>query len=343
MKKTIRTAILISSALLAVSCAGKGQKAAEPAMPKEDETVLVNVTTAVMRSVPQTETYSSTVRANAVNNISPQSGSRIQKLNVEVGDFVSRGQILAEMDRLQLDQTRLRLVNDSTELSRVRQLFAEGAIAKSDLEALELSYNVTKSSYENLLENTILRSPVSGVVTARNYDRGDLYGMQQPIYVVQEITPVKILIGISESDYTKVKKGDSVKITTDALPETVFTGKVNRIYPVIDAASHTVSVELIVPNGDRALRPGMYAQAEVSFGDNYSVVVPDNAVIKQQGSGQRSVYILQKDGTVKSSIVKLGRHSGDEYEILSGVSEGDVVVTKGGASLKNGSKVRIAE
>lgn len=341
---TIRTALLFASMILAASCgAGKGPKPTEPAAKPADETVLVNVVKAGVRDVPQTELYTSTVTANAVNNIAPQASSRIQKVNVEVGDFVSRGQVLAEMDRLQLDQARLKLVNDSTELSRTRELFLEGAVSQSDFEALELAYKVSRSSYENLLENTILRSPVNGVVTARNYDRGDLYGMSQPIYVVQEITPVKLLVGISESDYSKVKKGDVVKIKVDALPGRSFSGKVNRIYPVMDASSHTVTIEVIVPNTDRALRPGMYAQVEVNYGVNHSVTVPDNAVVKQQGSGQRFVFVLDDQGVAKSVAVTLGRHIDGEYEILEGLSEGDVVVTKGSANLKSGSKVRIAE
>lgn len=345
MKKTIRTVLYLSAALMALSCnTGNNSNTASPAaVPVEDEAVLVSVIEAITQDIDQTEVYSSVVQANAVNNIAPQNPLRIQKINVEIGDYVSKGQVVAEMDRVQLDQTRLKLVNDSTELSRVKQLYEEGAVSKSDFEALELAYNVSRSSYQNLLENTVLRSPIKGVITARNYDRGDLYSMGQPIYVVQEITPVKILVGISESDYTKVKRGDSVNIKVDALPGRTFSGRVNRIYPIMDAVSHTFTVEVQVVNSDRALRPGMYAEVEVSFGVNHSVVVPDVAIVKQQGSGQRFVYVLQADNTVKLSPVVLGRHFDTNYEILSGVAEGDVVVTKGHATLKNGSKVKVAE
>lgn len=344
MKKSIRTVLFLAAAVLAAGCNGKAAKNAEEIVAAtQDKDVLINVARATTMDVPQDETYSSTVQANAVNNIAPQSGSRIQKLNVEVGDFVSKGQILAEMDRLQLEQSKLKLVNDSTELSRVKQLFEQGGVSKSDFEALELSYKVSKSSYENLLENVVLRSPISGVVTARNYDRGDLYAMTQPLYVVQEISPVKILVAVSESDYSKIKKGDVVKITADAIPGREFSGRINRIYPVMDAASHTFTAEVLVPNSDRALRPGMYVKVGVTFGVNHSVIVPDNAVVKQQGSGVRIVYLVQSDNTVKSSIVTLGRHFDSYYEILAGVEDGDVVATKGSASLRNGSTVKIAE
>ena len=193
----------IGTALCAIVFAACGQQggqqpAMDPMMAAMNATPVVTVTSAVRESVARDAVYSASVQANVVNNIAPQSGGRIQKLNVEVGDFVSAGQVLAEMDRLQMDQAALRLKNDETELARVKQLFAEGGVSQSDYESLELAFNVSKSNYDNLVENTILRAPVSGVVSARNYDRGDLYSMGQPIYTVQQITPVKLLVPISE-------------------------------------------------------------------------------------------------------------------------------------------------
>ena len=332
--------LLVPAVLLLLTACGGGKG---PAMPLADPNapVKVETVTAAFREVPQQEVYATTVQAYAVNNVVPQSGNRIAKIHVEVGDFVRAGQVLAEMDRVSLNQTRLRLVNDSTELSRLRELYLQGGLSKSDYEAAELGYNVSKSSYENLLENTILRSPLNGVVTARNYDRGDMYAMSQPIFVVQQITPVKLIIGVSEKDYTRVHKGDEVSIEADALPGRTFTGKVNRLYPTIDPTTHTFSVEVLVQNADRALRPGMYARATVTFSVNHSIVVPDAAVLKQQGSGLRYVFVANGDGTVSTRTVEPGVHFDSSYEILSGLQEGDRVVVKGQTSLKNGSTVEI--
>lgn len=332
-----RNILLISGlALVAVAC---GRNKA-PEMVEMDMTPIVSVTTAARQTVPQDAVYSSTVQANVVNNIAPQTVSRIQKINVEVGDFVNAGQVLAEMDRLQMEQTGLQLKNNETELGRLRQLLAEGGISQSDFDAIELSYNVSKSTYDNIVENTILRSPVSGVVSARNYDRGDLYSMGQPIFTVQQIVPVKLLVGISETDYTKVKKGDKVTVTADAFPGKTFTGSVVRLYPVMDPATHTFNVEVQIRNENRELRPGMYARVTVKFGDNNSIVLPDAAVVKQQGSGQRFVYILEGD-KVQLKEITLGRHFDDKYEILSGVEEGQKVVVKGQTALKSGITVEV--
>lgn len=333
-------------ALCALVCAACGQQqsgspAMDPMMAAMNATPVVSVTSAVREQVARDAVYSTSVQANVINNIAPQSAGRIQKLNVEVGDFVSAGQILAEMDRVQLEQAELRLKNDETELARVKQLYAEGGISQSDYEALELAFNVSRSSYENLQENTVLRAPVSGVISARNYDRGDLYSMGQPIYTLQQITPVKLLVPISETDYTKVKRGDKVTITADALPGRSYTGTVVRLYPTIDPATHTFNAEVRVANEKRELRPGMYARVTVDYGGVESVVVPDAAVLKLQGSGQRTVFVLNADNTVSVRAVETGRHMGTKYEILSGLEEGEQVLTGGHSNLRSGDKVEV--
>ena len=336
----VRTIIYVAAAVMAVSCGNNNSKTAE--QPQAAEVRLPNVTimAASYKDVPQSDVYTANVEAYAKNNIAPQSPSRIQKIYVEVGDFVRAGQIVAKMDEVSLNQSKLSMANDSLEYSRIKKLYEQGGVSKSDFDAMELKYNVTRSQYQNLLENTVLRSPVSGVITARNYDQGDMYG-GSPIYVVEQITPVKLYVGISEMDYTRVKKNDTVTLTADALPGKTFTGRIARIYPTIDAATHTFTAEVNVANRDRLLRPGMYARVTVNFGSNHSIVVPDDCVVKQQGSGVRSVFVLQNDNTVKEIVVTLGRHFGTEYEILSGIAEGDKVVVKGQASLKNGSKVNV--
>jgi RND family efflux transporter MFP subunit len=338
--------VILGTALCAVLLAGCGQQksgtpAFDPMMAAMNATPVVSVAAAVREQVPQDAVYSATVQANVVNNIAPQSSGRIQKLNVEVGQFVASGQVVAEMDRVQLDQAALRLRNDETELARVKQLLDEGGISQSDYESLELAYKVAKSSYDNLLENTILRAPVGGVVSARNYDRGDMYSMGQPIYTIQQITPVKLLVPISEADYTKVKRGDKVSLTADALPGRSYTGTIVRLYPTIDPASHTFNAEVRVANEKRELRPGMYARVTVDYGTSDSIVVPDAAVIKLQGSGQRTVFVLNSDNTVSVRTVEAGRHFGTRYEILSGLEEGEQVLTGGHSNLKSGDKVEV--
>ena len=336
--------MLIAGAVVMAAGCGSNTKKAEAQPEAVVETApTVSVVQVSKREVPQIATYTSTVQPYVKNNIVPQAGGRITKINVEIGDFVKAGQVLAEIDKAQLQQAQLSLKNQEVELARLKSLYEAGGLSKSDLDAIELQYNVTKTQVENLLENTVLRSPINGVVTARNYDVGDMCSVASPIFTVEQIIPVKLLVGISESDYSKVKKGDSVEIKADAVPDKTFYGKINRIYPTIDPATRTFTVEVVVQNNYRTLRPGMFVRATVNFGTNNNVVIPDVAVVKQQGSGERFVYVLNQDGTVTYQKVVLGVRMGTEYEVLEGLEDGATIVTGGQIRLKDGIKVTVNE
>ena len=170
-----------------------------------------------------------------------------------------------------------------------------------------------------------------------------MYTMSAPLFTVEQIVPVKLLVGVSESDYSKVKKGDSVEVTADAVPGKTFYGKINRIYPTVDPATRTFTVEVKIDNTYKTLRPGMFVRATVNFGTNNNVVIPDVAVVKQQGSGERFVYVLNADNTVTYKKVVLGRRMGSEYEVLEGLEDGDKIVIGGQIRLKDGIKVIVNE
>ena len=338
MKYTGIFFMVVASALLMAGC---GSKTNETAAAKPQSAPVVSVITAQAEDVDLVNTFTSNIEPFATNNIVSQTSGRIVSINAEVGDHVRKGQLLAKMDDVNLAKTRMQYVNDSTELSRLTELHKIGAVAQSDYDLAKLSLDITKKTYNNLLENTYLRSPINGVVTARNYDQGDMYAMTQPIFVVEQITPVKMLINISESLFTQVNKGMEFDIAVDAYPDEVFKGKVNLIYPTISSTTHTFPVEVICQNTDQKLRPGMFARVTAIFGTNHNVVVPDIAVVKQQGSGEHFIYVLNVDNTVTYTKVELGRRLGNRYEITAGLNEGDKIVTEGQVRLKNGVSVTV--
>ena len=333
--------ITLAAAMLMTACGSKDTSSATTGQNAEKSAPVVSIVTAQSEDVDVTNTFTSNVEPFATNNIVSQAAGRIVSINVEVGDKVRKGQLLAKMDEVNLAKTRLQYINDSTELARLTELYKIGAVAQSDYDMAKLSHNITKRTYNNLLENTYLRSPLNGVVTARNYDQGDMYSMAQPIFVVQQITPVKMLVNVSESLFTLVNTNMEFDVTVDAYPEEVFKGKVNLIYPTVNSATHTFPVEVICENKDQRLRPGMFARVTATFGTNHNVVVPDIAVVKQQGSGEHFIYVLNADNTVTYTKVELGRRLGNRYEILSGINEGDQIVTEGQARLKNGVSVTV--
>ena len=150
-----------------------------------------------------------------------------------------------------------------------------------------------------------------------------------------------MLINVSESLFTQVTKDMVFDLVVDAYPDEVFKGQVNLIYPTVSATTHTFPVEVICQNTDQRLRPGMFARVTANFGTNHHVVVPDISVVKQQGSGEHFIYVLNADNTVTYTKVELGRRLGNRYEIIDGINEGDIIVTEGQARLKNGVTVQV--
>ena len=343
MKYTKLSIITFAAALLMTACGSKDSSTTTTGQEAPKAAPVVSIITAQAEDVDINNTFTSNIEPYATNNIVSQTAGRIVSINAEVGQKVHKGQLLAKMDDVNLVKTRLQYVNDSTELDRLTELYKIGALSQAEYDMAKLGLNVTKKTYENLAENTYLRSPINGVVTARNYDKGDMYSMTQPIFVVEQIQPVKMLVNVSESLFTQVHKGMEFDITVDAYPEEVFKGKVNLIYPTISSATHTFPVEVICQNSDERLRPGMFARVTANFGTNHHIVIPDIAVVKQQGSGEHFVYVLKPDNTVKYTLVELGKRLGNRYEIVSGINEGDRIVTEGQVRLKDGVNVTVKQ
>lgn len=340
MNVIVKTLLVGGVCLASVACSSK--KGAEVATETVAEVAKPKVTTAQVhiQDVDQQSVFTGNVEGYAVNNITPQQPRRITRLLVDVGDHVKKGQLVAELDNSALAQAKAQYENNKANFERSDELYKFGGESKANWQAMQTAYEVSKSTYENMLENTTLVSPISGVVTARNYDVGDM-AAGMPIFVVQRINPVKIMISVSESLYTYVKKGMAVEVELDALPEQKFSAKVSRITPSIDASTRTFPVELTLANDKELVKPGMYARVTMNYGTRKNIVVPDVAVVKQLGSGNRYIYVYNQDGTVAYKKVELGRRFGDKYEILSGIADGDVVVTSGQVALKDGIAVEV--
>lgn len=326
-------------ALLAVMASCSEQKKQTVVVEEKPQ---VRLETVNVQPVAQTQEFTATVDADVVNNISPSVVLRIDKILVEVGDRVHAGQLLAEMDRSSLIQSKTQLDNIQLEYDRQLALYEVGGTSKQLLDAQQVQLDVARTSYENLKENTQLISPIDGIVTARNYDNGDMYSAGKPLLTVQKIVPVKLMIHVSEGFYTQVKEGMPVKIHLDVYKDETFTGKVSLIYPTIDAATRTFPVEITLNNKDMRVRPGMFARVTIDFGTERRVVLPDLAVVKQTGSGDRYVYVYN-DGKVDFVKVELGRRTDTRYEVLSGVPDGARVVVAGQSRLYDGAEVSVVE
>ena len=336
MKKHL-TIIAMAAIALFTSCGSSDQNTATTVV--QDEKPKVKIANSTVQDVEQLHEFTTTVEAEAKNKISPSSNLRISKIYVEVGDNVSKGQKLVQLDASGLEQLALQIENQKIEFNRINELYKVGGASKAELDNIKTSLDVNIKAYNNKLENTVMLSPISGVVTARNYDNGDMSGAN-PILVIEQITPVKMKINVSEPYYAKIDKKTPVTVQFEAYGEEEFPATVSIVYPTIDAATHTFPVELTIANKDRKVRPGMYGRATVNFGTKSHVVVPDQAVIKQLGSGDYFVYVYN-GGKVSYNKVELGRRIDDKYEIVSGVEPGAQVVVAGQNRLADGVEVEV--
>jgi RND family efflux transporter MFP subunit len=329
---------LLPFALTCVLIACGGDKKQEETNVK-DEKVKVNTTVARVQPVERISTYTATVKADVVNQITPAAPGRIERILVEVGDRVRKGQLLVEMESSNLRQQNTQLANLERDRARYEELLKVGGIAQQQVDQIKMQIEVLKTAINSIDDNTQLRSPVSGTVTARNYDNGDVFG-QKAILTVEQLNPVKALINISETYFTKVKQGMPVEIRLEVYGDEIFGGKVTLVYPTIDAASHTFGVEVTINNRDMKVRPGMYARVFVNFGTGESIVIPDRAVIKQAGANDKYVFTVES-GVARYHKVELGQRIGDRYEILSGIGAGDTVITDGHTRLVDGTAVEV--
>lgn len=305
-----------------------------------EELPRVTVDVARVQDVPQSKVYTATVEAENLNNISPSTPNRIKQINVEIGDRVRAGQVLVTLDQANIEQLGINLEQIEREYKRASELLEIGAGTQQTVDQLKAQLDAAKTQYANLLENTVLRSPISGVVTARNYDPGDMTGAL-PVLSVGQLAPVvKVMINVSENDLAAIKTGMPVEVAFDAFPGETFSGKVQRIYPTVDVATRTFQAEVRISNPKEQIKPGMFARVSVDLGSQMHVVVPDRAVVKQSGSGNKYVYVL-KGKNVNYIRVELGQRIGTSYELLSGIEDGDTVVITGQSRLADGVEVEV--
>ncbi|MDE7346459.1 MAG: efflux RND transporter periplasmic adaptor subunit [Muribaculaceae bacterium] len=350
----MKTYKYLSSALvLALAMAACGKDKAESESEKEDLPVVKTMKVSE-QDVDQLNVYTASVEPEVINNISAQMANRIKAIYVDEGIKVGKGQKLVLLDdvnttqyELAVDNAKAALRNAQTNYDRAVELLKIGGGTQQSVDQMEVTLINAKNAVAqaertlaNARENTVLTSPISGVVTARNYDPGDMTGAL-PILTVAQINPVKVVINVNESQLSTISKGMPVDLTFNTYGDEVFKGTVSLVMPTVDAASRTVGVEISLPNSDGRVLPGMFGRATVSHGTSSHVVVPDRAVVKQQGSGDHYVYVLKSDGTVSYNKVELGQRIGTSYELISGVPAGAEVIVEGQNSLTDGKKVQV--
>ncbi len=340
MNKSFRTVVIAGLAVILASC-GSSPKQAEPAEAAE-RIEKVRVESLQKSKISRNIELSTTLMGYETMNIAPSLTGKIEEIFVEVGSRVKAGDLLVRMDQNQLNSTKLAFANLGVELDRIKTLRETGTVPQQTLDQLKLSYDQTKQNLGFLEQNTFVKARISGVISAKNFEDGELYA-GAPILTITQIHLLKALINIPESYFPNVKAGMTLDLRSDIYPDKTFPATIEIVYPTVDARTHTFQAKLKIQNGNDLLRPGMFVRTTLGLGEVEAIMVPYQAVLKLVGSNDRFIF-LNNNGIAKRVDVTLGQRFDEMVEIQSGqIREGDQLVTVGQAKLIDGLKLDVVQ
>ncbi len=296
------------------------------------------------------EEYTASINAWQEVHLGPSQPNQIEEILVEVGDNVKEGDILVKMDAAAYLQTKIQFEDTELDFKRMDTLLSYGSTSQQVYDKTKMAYELARTALQTMAENVNLIAPFNGVITGKYFNEGEIYSSMSPnmipgvpcIVSLMQINELKIKINVSEKYWPLIKKGMDASLTTEIYKGEYFAGKVHLIYPTIDPTTKTFRVEIKIPNPDKQLRPGMFAKVSLNFGETKSIVVPSFAILKQQGTNQRYVY-LNENGNAKKAVVKLGKRFNENIEIVDGLNVDDQLIVTGQANLMTGTPVKIVD
>ncbi len=338
--------------LLTAGCGNTGSnKTKDNSANPARKTEYVRVMELQTRQVTRTIEYTSTLQAFEEIHLAPAAPGRIDAIPVEVGSRVSKGTTLVQMDRTQLHQAELQLINLETDFRRLDTLQKVGSVAKQQYDQLKTQYEVAKANVSFLRDNTRLVAPFSGVISGKYFESGELYsgapsamsGGKAAIVSLVQIDRLKAIVPVSERYFPMIREGMTAKVICDIYPDKSFTGKIFRIHPTIDPGSRSFNIEVMIVNQGGLLRPGMFSRVSLDLEQVEAILLPSIAVLKMQGSNDRFLFV-ENNGKAKRIAVTMGKRYDDLVEVFSDdLKNGDRVIVSGQARLLDGMTVEIVK
>ena len=381
-KKYIIVAIVVVTTLIGWQIYQKMSLSTKRPFRQQNLSVAVEVTPVKKTTIREIGIFTGTVLPDSRFIVAPKVAGKLEKLFVNIGDEVTRGELIAVLDddeyvqqvdqaRAELDVARAIMEEKRSglnlarrEFERAKALREKKIVSESELDAAEAQYKAALAKQKVVvaqvaqkkseLKTTQVRQAYTRikaswengneprVVGERFVDEGAMLTANAPIASIIDIRTLKAVIHVIERDYPRVRAGQGAVITTDAYPDRIFTGTIERIAPILKEAARQARVEINVPNPDKLLKPGMFVRVQIEFDrhDN-ATVVPVNALIKS--NGLRSVYLADTEKMrAKLITVEVGIISGDTAEIVKPAISG-LVVTVGQHLLEDGSAITLPE
>lgn len=319
----------------------------------------VTAETAIAQLAPVVETVEVTGSIEPEARVMPGTKimGRIESVEVDVGDRVREGEVLARLEKRDLEaaveqasaaisMAEAQLANARAHYERIVDLHSRGSVTEKNLEDATSGYRVAEAGLEQAkaslaaaevnLSYAVVRSPIQGYVTAKKVEAGDLANPGMPFFVIEKLSTVKVKASVPESDIVNIDQGDEASVSV-AVADRRFESVVDRIVPSGDPMSRTYEVQLLTDNPEGKLKSGMFAR--VSFGKAQAelLMVPRSA-IKQRGQLE-GLFVVDEDGVARIRWVRLGPEHDGRVEVLSGLEPGERFVVDPPPALVDGTPI----
>ncbi len=342
--KILLRTLLVSLLLIVLFKALPRHKDALPLKP--DIVIPVQVVKVTAKDRPDIIILPGLVLADVDAKLAAERAGRVVEIYVERGQAVTNGQALLRLDdraaQAAADAARATYEDAARNLARFEKLSKTGAVSQKALDDIRKAGALADAQFreaEATLSYGTVKSPVDGVVNERYVEEGEYVMPSTPVFDVLSINPVRVTVDIPERNVLSLKPGDAVPFDVISRPGQIFTGTVFYVSSKAASGNNAFRVELKIPNPDGALRPGMIASVQHRRGiRTQAITLPLEAIIPQKGD---NVVFLVRDGQAVRQLVRIDAILKEEALILSGVREGDLVVTRGNRMLTDGSKVEI--
>jgi len=361
-RSLLLTALALAVSLSLTGCGGKPGTAeakanAKPELSeggkdgkdkKEVQAVPVEVASVQRRDIEASYTGTAALEAPSEAQVVAKTSGVLLQLLAEEGDTVKAGQVLARLDpertRLELQRMEASLRKLEADYARSKELYARKLVATDAHERLRFDVDTQRAAWELAkleLSYTNIVAPISGVIAQRYVKEGNLIALNAPLFRIVGSERLEAVLNVPERELSTVRSGLPVTLRVDALPGMQFVGTIDRVSPVVDAATGTFRATAVFKAHDAQLKPGMFGRISVVYDQRRgSLAVPRVALLEEEGDP--AVFVVKDDKVLRTPVV-LGHVNGTYAEIRQGLSEGDQVVTAGKVAVRDGSKVQVIE
>jgi len=341
-----RTLVFLLVSSFWLSACSSNDASETPEKKEEAAAVPVEAVSARRDAIEAFYSATATLEADREAAVVPRVGGRITALEVEEGDMVAAGDVLARIDdqrlKLELARAEADLRRLRQDLERQREMHARDMISTEVFERLQYESEAQQAAVELArleLSYTAIEAPIDGVVSERMIKVGNMVSTTEPAFRVTALDPLIATLHVPERELSRLAPGQAAALSADAIPGERFVGVIDRISPVVDADSGTFRVTVELSDSSGLLRPGMFGRFDIVYDRReQAVLVPVESVLVEDG--EASVFVVA-DGQARRRSVEVGYRNNGDYEIVAGIEPGESVVVTGQAGLRSGARVQV--